>query len=123
MSGYPKYDTELIIAAISGSGGVIREIADRLNVNRVTVWRWSKENSEIAEAIQEELESTLDTAETKLIELINEKDGASVRFFLATKGRHRGYAKKIEMEGQLNHSGQVQIYLPDNGRAVGDGGS
>lgn len=110
------FDTELVLAAISGSGGVMTTIAERLNVHRATVWRWSKEDEEIAEAITEELESTLDLTESKLLKLIREGDGPSIRFLLTTKGKHRGYTKKIEMDGNLQHGGQVSVYLPDNGR-------
>ena len=67
-----KYDRELLVAAVSDSGGVLRTIANRLGIDRTTLWHWRNTIPEVQEIIAEELESTLDRAESKLLAHVEE---------------------------------------------------
>lgn len=111
-----KVTDQQIGEAIVDSGGIVVRIAERLNVSRTTIYLRLKASEELAELLGEEREATLDLAESKLIELIKAGDGPAIRFYLRTMGRHRGYTTRVEVEGRLEHSGQIQVYLPDNGR-------
>ena len=50
------------------------------------------------QAIKDEEEKTLDFVEGKAITKINEGDGAMIRFYLATKGKKRGFTYDDKME-------------------------
>ena len=49
------------------------------------------------QAIKDEEEKTLDFVEGKAIKKINEGDGAMIRFYLATKGKKRGFTYDEKM--------------------------
>ena len=50
------------------------------------------------QAIKDEEEKTLDFVEGKAIQRINEGDNAMIRFYLATKGKKRGYTYEDKLE-------------------------
>lgn len=80
-----------LLAAIVDSRGFYSVIAERLGVSWDTVDRAIK-NSEAAQlAIKAEEEKTLDFVEGKAIARIKADDGAMIRFYLATKGKRRGF--------------------------------
>lgn len=68
------------------------------------------------QAIEEEItDQTLDLAETKLVQKINDGNMTAIIFYLKTKGRHRGWIERREIEG-VEGGTPIQVYLPDNGR-------
>ena len=80
-----------LLAAIADSRGFYSVIAERLGVAWATV-KSSVEESDAAQlAIRAEEEKTLDFVEGKAIARIKADDGAMIRFYLATKGKKRGY--------------------------------
>lgn len=80
-----------LLTAIVDSRGFYSVIAERLGVSWDTVDRAIK-NSEAAQlAIKAEEEKTLDFVEGKAIARIKADDGAMIRFYLATKGKRRGF--------------------------------
>ena len=89
-----------LLAAIVDSRGFYSVIAERLGVAWATVKSAIEESSAAQLAIKAEEEKTLDFVEGKAIKKINEGDGAMIRFYLATKGKKRGftYDEKLEAE-------------------------
>lgn len=80
-----------LLAAIADSRGFYSVIAERLGVAWATV-KSAVEGSDAAQlAIRAEEEKTLDFVEGKAIARIKADDGAMIRFYLATKGKKRGY--------------------------------
>lgn len=87
-----------LLAAIAGSRGFYSVIAERLGVAWATV-KSAVEDSDAAQlAIRAEEEKTLDFVEGKAIARIKENDGAMIRFYLATKGKKRGYTYEDKQE-------------------------
>ena len=80
-----------LLAAIPGSRGFVSTIAARLNKDWHVVDRAIKASPAAQEAIDAENETTLDMVEGKAIERIEEGDGSMIRFYLATKGKKRGF--------------------------------
>lgn len=80
-----------LLAAIVDSRGFYSVIAERLGVSWDTVDRAIKNSDEAQIAIRAEEEKTLDFVEGKAIARIKADDGAMIRFYLATKGKKRGY--------------------------------
>ena len=89
-----------LLDAIKGSYGIISTIAGRLHCDWHTVDDTIKLYPEAIRAIADEKEATLDFVEGKAISRINEGDGTMIRFYLATKGRQRGftYDEKLEAD-------------------------
>ncbi len=80
-----------LLAAIVDSRGFYSVIAERLGVAWATA-KTAIEESEAAQlAIKAEEEKTLDFVEGKAIARIKADDGAMIRFYLATKGKRRGF--------------------------------
>ena len=90
-----------LIAAIKDSRGFKSTIAARLHTDWHVVDRAIKASEAAQEAIAEEEETTLDFVEGKAIQRINDGDGTMIRFYLATKGKKRGYTydERIEDDG------------------------
>ena len=106
------------LKAITGSGGLLQEIAARCGVHRATVRVWRDTDPEIAAAIESEREGTTDTAEKNVVDAIRAGDLQCSRWWLATVGRDRGFSQRQEIQADVttNNVGKVTIYLPDNGR-------
>lgn len=89
-----------LLEMIEGSRGFISVIAKRLNCNWHTVDEAIKASPAAQIAIKAEEETTLDFVESKALKRIEENDGAMIRFYLATKGKKRGftYDEKLEAD-------------------------
>ena len=87
-----------LLAAIEGCRGIISTVAARLHVGWHTAERAINDSEKAREAMSDEEETTLDFVEGKAIQRINEGDGAMIRFYLATKGKKRGYTYDEKME-------------------------
>ena len=89
-----------VLAAIEGCSGFISTVAAKLHVDwhtaKAAIERWP----ETQQAIKDEEETTLDFVEGRAITKIKEGDGAMIRFYLATKGKKRGftYDEKLEAD-------------------------
>ena len=89
-----------LLAAIEDSNGFVTTIAARLHCSWHAVDNAIKASAAALQAIKDEEEKTLDFVEGKAIKKINEGDGAMIRFYLATKGKKRGftYDEKLEAD-------------------------
>ena len=87
-----------LLAAIVESRGFYSVIAERLGVAWATVKSAIDESSAAQIAIKAEEEKTLDFVEGKAIARIKADDGAMIRFYLATKGKKRGYTYDEKLE-------------------------
>ncbi len=93
-----KASIRKILIAISGTGGLISAIAKKLGVHYHTVLNYEKRYESVKQAIEEERDKILDKAESNLFVRIKEGDEETSKWFLARKGRHRGYSEKIDTE-------------------------
>ena len=98
-----------ILDAIKNSSGIISEIARKLNCDWHTAKRYVDKWKETKQAILDETEQVKDKAESQTFTAINNGDMQTVRWFLATKGKDRGYSEKVDIE----HSGGVTILHDD----------
>lgn len=88
-----------LLENIAGSNGFYSIIAARLHVDWHTVDKAIKDSPAAQEAIKDETETTLDFVEGKAIERIKNGDGAMIRFYLATKGKKRGFTYDEKLDG------------------------
>ena len=87
-----------LLAAIEDSNGFVTTIAARLHCSWHAADNAIKASALALQAIKDEEEKTLDFVEGKAIKKINEGDGAMIRFYLATKGKKRGYTYDEKLE-------------------------
>ena len=95
-----------LLAAIEDSNGFVTTIAARLHCSWHAADNAIKASPAALQAIKDEEEKTLDFVEGKAIKKINEGDGAMRRFYLATKGKKRGftYDEKLEADESAEDS-------------------
>lgn len=87
-----------LLAAIEDSNGFVTTIAARLHCSWHAADNAIKASEAAMQAIKDEEEKTLDFVEGKAIKKINEGDGAMIRFYLATKGKKRGFTYEEKLE-------------------------
>ena len=87
-----------LLAAIEDSNGFVTTIAARLHCSWHAADNAIKASALALQAIKDEEEKTLDFVEGKAITKINEGDGAMIRFYLATKGKKRGFTYEEKLE-------------------------
>ena len=87
-----------LLAAIENSNGFVTTIAARLHCSWHAADNAIKASVAAMQAIKDEEEKTLDFVEGKAIKKINEGDGAMIRFYLATKGKKRGFTYDDKLE-------------------------
>lgn len=95
-----------LLAAIEDSNGFVTTIAARLHCSWHAADNAIKASAAAMQAIKDEEEKTLDFVEGKAITKINEGDGSMIRFYLATKGKRRGftYEDKLEADDTVEES-------------------
>ena len=87
-----------LLTAIEDSNGFVTTIAARLHCSWHAADNAIKASPAALQAIKDEEEKTLDFVEGKAIKKINEGDGAMIRFYLATKGKKRGFTYEEKLE-------------------------
>lgn len=95
----PLFTTDQFLTAIPGSAGIITLIAKRVGCDWHTAKKWITTRPTIQKAYDDECESVLDMAESKLFEAVNTGDLQAVKYLLSTKGKRRGYTERTEVTG------------------------
>ena len=102
-----KLTKQKIKEAIPKTYGVKKYLAEKLGVDRMTIYRYFERYPDLEEEAQEYLASITDQAEYHLIESIKKGDSWAVRYWLSTRGKNRGYSTK--QEATFNSSYPMQI--------------
>jgi hypothetical protein len=83
--------------AIPGTGGIMKRIADRVGCDWHTAKKYVTERCAGAKKLYEaERAGILDEAEEKVIAAIRDGDMSTVRWYLSTVGKDRGYTERRE---------------------------
>jgi hypothetical protein len=111
------------IAAIPGTGGIITRIAEKVHCNWKTAYSWTHNKASVAAVYQAEVEKVLDTAEVNLLTFVigDQKHGvlpdlSAIKFYLTTKGKHRGYSERVEVTGTDGKEITLRVIYGDDGR-------
>ena len=79
-------------------GGNISVTCEAVGVSRRTYYNWFEQDEEFKDAILSVKESMIDFTESKLMELIREKNITAIIFYLKTQAKHRGYIERSEID-------------------------
>lgn len=90
------------IAAIPGTGGIITNIARNVGCDWHTVKRYILKHPTVWRAWQDERERIGDLGETQIVRAMTRGDMQTVRWYMSTIHRDRGYVTRQELE----HSGR-----------------
>ena len=110
-----KEAKKAVLLALEGTLGVITKACQIADVSRTQFYKWVKDDSDFAEAVEEMSEIALDFVESKLFEKISgvemvkyDKHGVPIVytqapdtiaciFYLKTRGKERGYVERQEI--------------------------
>ena len=89
---------ETMLAALESSLGVVTTACKKTGIPRSTYYKWLKEDSDFAEKVKDIENVSLDFAESKLFEQMQDNNTSATIFYLKTKGRKRGYWEKQQFD-------------------------
>lgn len=99
--------------AVNGTGGILSQIAIKLDVSRKTLYEYIRKegNAWTADILKHERERIVDMGEGALFKKVKEEDPWAVKYLLSTVGKSRGYTEKQEIE----HSGldSIRVTIDD----------
>lgn len=87
------------LKAYEANLGNVSGAARSAKIERSTYYKWLESDPEFKERARAVTETQKDFAESMLMKLIRDGDGAAIKFYLSTKGRDRGYGEKVEVTG------------------------
>lgn len=89
------------LEAYEKSLGVLKTACEASGMCRKTIWEWRKKYPEFDEACHECEETAIDFVESRMFKTIDKGgEGSAILtiFYLKTKGKHRGYVEKQEID-------------------------
>src|ERR671913_2424066 len=98
----PNWTEKQVREALAHAGGIPAEAARYLTETygrpcaRNTISTYLSKNEALRTFQAECRETALDVAESALMQRMKQGDTSAIRFFLETKGKHRGYTRRIE---------------------------
>lgn len=90
-----------MIEALTASLGVASTACKEVGIARKTHYGWMKTDKNYRQDVEDIVNVSLDFVESALFQNVRKGDTTSIIFYLKTKGKHRGYIEKQEIE----HSG------------------
>ena len=102
MPNKPKYKKEDFEKAIKGSRGLKSVVYGRVGTDNKTLDRYLEKYPELQDQLKEERVTMDDFAESKLFELIKDKNPAVCIFYAKTRMQKRGYVEKYQHEHSVN---------------------
>jgi hypothetical protein len=98
-----KVSDKSIIEALKINHGLVSIAADALGVDINTIYARMKEVPEVKQVCIEAREITIDKAESKLMELVEEKSYNAIQFLLRSLAKNRGYGESQEINLNSNN--------------------
>lgn len=89
--GRQRIRISTVIKAINGTGGIISQVAERLQCSRQTVYAYINKYPEVKSAYDDEKDTILDVCEEGLFAKIYGQDFEAIKYYLERKGKSRGY--------------------------------
>tara|TARA_Y100000593_G_C4179094_1_gene271105 strand:- start:29 stop:436 length:408 start_codon:yes stop_codon:yes gene_type:complete len=98
-----------LLKALELSLGVVSTACKKANIARSTFYQWYNEDSEFRDKVDELEDISLDFAESKLFEQMNNGNVTSIIFYLKTKGAKRGYVEVQQHQIQAKPFTHIEI--------------
>ena len=94
-----RYDPKQIAEALTKSRGLVSLAAQMVGCGVTTIYDHMERNPEVAKAAQQATSAMLDVTEARLFQAINDGQSWAIMFYLARKGKERGYSERQELTG------------------------
>jgi hypothetical protein len=104
------------LAVLRNSLGVVSTACESLNISRQTYYVWRAEDKEFLAEVEAIAERAIDFAESHLFKNIKAGKEASTIFYLKTKGKHRGYIERQQVE--FNQIEEVYVTIDETTTAI-----
>lgn len=92
---------ETYIKHLHEAFGNISKACKAVGLSRTCIYQWMKDDAEFKEAVTNIDEYIIDTVENHLFDQIKDGSTAATIFYLKTKGKHRGYVEKQEVDNTV----------------------
>ena len=98
--------------------GNVKKICESAQISRQSFYDRCERYPELKDLLADAREVTIDVAESKLLKLIEEGHYPSIRFYLETQAKHKGYTIKQEVNNthtikNIIEVPEMQSYEPD----------
>lgn len=93
-----------LVEALTQTLGVVTSACKSVGIDRTTFYKYLNEDEVFANEVKDIQEVAVDFAESKLHEQIKEKNTTATIFYLKTKGKHRGYIERQEIQQESTSS-------------------
>ena len=112
MDGY-KIKVKGFLKHVKDSRGIILILAKRMGVSREHLTVWLNKNPQFWEHVYDEREGTIDIAESKLMNKLNNDEDWAIKFILAStnRGRIRGFGDPTPNINIVDKQSNVQINI------------
>ena len=117
-----RFTEEQVAQAVMEAGGILTTAARRLGCASCTVYEYIERFPALKHVLTEARESSVDLAESKLIEAIKNGNLTAIIFFLKTQGKSRGYTERSE-PGLTTDDEPFKFTLKINGKLHENGGA
>lgn len=94
------YTVDQVVEALRSAAGIKSAAAKKLGCAPSTLTGYFERHPELHAALTQIDEELLDLAEGKLVGHIQSGSLDAIKFFLSTKGKGRGYTKRVESTGK-----------------------
>tara|TARA_R110002020_G_scaffold130044_1_gene291051 strand:+ start:1430 stop:1786 length:357 start_codon:yes stop_codon:yes gene_type:complete len=98
MANKERFTVNQMKEALEKAGGFLSVAAEMLGCTRKTIYNYLDRYSELKEVCEDIREKYLDLGENELIKKIKKGSTPELIFFLKTRGKHRGYVEKQELD-------------------------
>ena len=114
MGAKQKFTAEQIVAALKETKGMVYQAAALLNCDSMTIYNYRDRYASVRNELEMQNGQFDDIAESKLLKAVEAGEPWAIMFRLKTKGRHRGYVEKTEVE----HSGGQSLQVFSHSAAI-----
>ena len=93
-----------VLKCLEETHGVVTSACLKAKIGRTLFYKWCKEDEGFKKEVDEIQDATLDFVEGALFKQIEQGNITGQIFYLKTKGKHRGYVERQEIQQQTTGS-------------------
>jgi len=97
-----ELNKQKMLCSLYNNHGIIRVSCFAIQMSISAYYKYMREDAKFKEIVEDIQDNVVDKVESKLYELIELGDTGSVKFYMSTKGKNRGYAENIQIGSDPN---------------------